>query len=844
MNNKRYYTAGQSPAPAASNLRFDAAFRGKPRGIKPFVSSLARSCPRLRGRDLAPFVNNQRAFCNEQQLAHTPAHFSCHSNSLLLSLFSLLLAICSFLLFSCQNPIALPANSGSFSLVIADTDTFVSERTILPDAPELSGVAVYTLAFTATSGGANISTDRTNATLANPIVLVAGTYSLTVSAYKDAAKTQLIAQGTTIGIVITTGGNTTDSVTLKPIFDGTGKGTFQWDIAYSGITVNTASMTIKDSASLESDVIIDIKATPAGSHDNLTSGLYTVTIKLEGEDSSGVKKSVVYYELLHIYSALTSRFPSNGTFTFSDSLFYNTHWNFTVDENYSGGGITIQSVEHGSSFTPAEPARSIYTFTGWNTAADGSGTTYLPGDSVTVTADMILYAQWSLITYTVSFNSNGGTTKPAITGVSPGSTITLPTNPTKPGNTFGGWFTDDATFANQFTASTVVTGDITVYAKWTVGITFNVNGGTSVSSITGLLSGTTQTLPSTVPTKNYYTFTEWNTASNGSGTAYNPGDSITVTVNITLYARWEVTNPILISDEAGLRQVGSDLNAPYKLTADITLTSEWTPISGTFAGIFDGDGHTISGMTITAGTGNRAMFLTINSGGVVRNLGLLDVNIESSRDAGAIAGNLYDGLIENCFATGTIRSTTTAESVGGLVGWGGSTAGLVKNSYFIGTVEGGGSGAYVGGIYGFANSGHVENCYAAGVVGPGSSAKTGGIAGDTAGTIKNSVALSDLKLFSGTTAYRISDSGITNCYARDDLTITVGSNAPIVGTAGTSANTANGANVTAAEYNTQTFWETTMGWDFTTIWEMGTVTIPINGTPTSMSLPVLQTPAP
>ena len=53
-DNKRYYTA-------ASNLRFDAAFRGKPQGIKPFVSSLARSCPRKRGRDLAPFVNNPKS---------------------------------------------------------------------------------------------------------------------------------------------------------------------------------------------------------------------------------------------------------------------------------------------------------------------------------------------------------------------------------------------------------------------------------------------------------------------------------------------------------------------------------------------------------------------------------------------------------------------------------------------------------------------------------------------------------------------------------------------------------------------------------------------------------------
>jgi len=53
IRNKRYNTAGQALHPPPT-----AAFRGKPRGIKPFVSSLARSCPCKHGRDLAPFVNN------------------------------------------------------------------------------------------------------------------------------------------------------------------------------------------------------------------------------------------------------------------------------------------------------------------------------------------------------------------------------------------------------------------------------------------------------------------------------------------------------------------------------------------------------------------------------------------------------------------------------------------------------------------------------------------------------------------------------------------------------------------------------------------------------------------
>jgi uncharacterized repeat protein (TIGR02543 family) len=69
-------------------------------------------------------------------------------------------------------------------------------------------------------------------------------------------------------------------------------------------------------------------------------------------------------------------------------------------------------------------------------------------------------------TYTVTFNSNGGSAVAAITGISSGSTISLPTPPTKDTDTFGGWYKDNGTWANQFTSSTVITADIIVYAKW------------------------------------------------------------------------------------------------------------------------------------------------------------------------------------------------------------------------------------------------------------------------------------------------------------------------------------------------------------------------------------------
>jgi uncharacterized repeat protein (TIGR02543 family) len=71
------------------------------------------------------------------------------------------------------------------------------------------------------------------------------------------------------------------------------------------------------------------------------------------------------------------------------------------------------------------------------------------------------------VTYTVTFDSNGGSAVDAIP-VEPGNTITLPAEPTKIGYEFSDWYTDNGTFTNQFTASTTISADITVYANWTI----------------------------------------------------------------------------------------------------------------------------------------------------------------------------------------------------------------------------------------------------------------------------------------------------------------------------------------------------------------------------------------
>ena len=126
-------------------------------------------------------------------------------------------------------------------------------------------------------------------------------------------------------------------------------------------------------------------------------------------------------------------------------------------------GTTPQTVNSGSdgSLVTATPD-SEYHFTSWS-----DGVLTASRTDTNVIANISVTASFAINTYTVTFNSNGGSAVSAITGVPYNTTITLPTAPTKTGYTFNGWFTDDSTFLNAFTGSTAVVADITVYAKWT-----------------------------------------------------------------------------------------------------------------------------------------------------------------------------------------------------------------------------------------------------------------------------------------------------------------------------------------------------------------------------------------
>ncbi|MHB9295451.1 hypothetical protein PilKf_01195 [Pillotina sp. SPG140] len=187
-------------------------------------------------------------------------------------------------------------------------------------------------------------------------------------------------------------------------------------------------------------------------------------------------------------------------------------------------------------------------------------------------------------TFTVAFNSNGGSSVASKTGVASGATIEAPTTPTKEGFDLEGWY-KDADFEDAWVFATdTVTANITLYAKWTTTevpatytVTFDTGeSGLPVDSITGLASGATINEPTPPPTntKSYLIFAGWYKES----TFENEWDfsTDTVTANTILYAQWDdIRTELTVETE----NEAVDAEAT-DTTADVEFAFDGTEITG------------------------------------------------------------------------------------------------------------------------------------------------------------------------------------------------------------------------------------------------------------------------
>ena len=267
----------------------------------------------------------------------------------------------------------------------------------------------------------------------------------------------------------------------------------------------------------------------------------------------------------------------------------------TVTVNYNANGgtgtMTSHTAKYGESFSIKNCtfAKSGYQFVGWtsnsNGTADGygwssadgtpwSGTwTWVDGTYGISNNQLTLYAMWEAVAspdveYTITYNANGGTGAPANQTKSKDKNITLSTVQPTRANVNGTSYT----------------------------VTYNYN------------SGTGSPASATATSYTQYTFKNWNTASNGSGTSYNSGATYSANADVTLYAQWNSTTvkgTVVLptptrsgytfggwySNSSCTTKVG-DAGASYTPTGNITLYAKWTQTPTNYTVSYDANGGT------------------------------------------------------------------------------------------------------------------------------------------------------------------------------------------------------------------------------------------------------------
>ena len=209
---------------------------------------------------------------------------------------------------------------------------------------------------------------------------------------------------------------------------------------------------------------------------------------------------------------------------------------------------------------PDAPATTPgYTFGGWN-KADGTAWDYA---SDKVTDNITLYAKWTANTYTITFDTVGGSEIAPITQ-GYGTAITVPADPTREGYTFIGW--------DKAIPTTVPAENMTVTAQWEINqytITFDTAGGSEIAPITQDY-GTAITAPAD-PTREGYTFIGWDKAIPTT----MPAENMTVT------AQWEINQYTITFDTAGGSEI-TPITQDYETA--ITAPADPTREGYTFMG--------------------------------------------------------------------------------------------------------------------------------------------------------------------------------------------------------------------------------------------------------------------
>jgi uncharacterized repeat protein (TIGR02543 family) len=221
---------------------------------------------------------------------------------------------------------------------------------------------------------------------------------------------------------------------------------------------------------------------------------------------------------------------------------------YMVTFDAQGGDTPVpetKEVTYASTYgTLATISRDGYSFDGWWTEANGGGSQIAADSTVSMVANQIVYAKWSPLSYTVTFDAQGGISlNPTSKTVMYGDTYGALATTVKVGHTLGGWTTGPNGTGTQVTADSTVAeaANHTLYANWianTQTISFDAQDGTDADPLAKVVTygQTYGELAST--TREGHTFAGWWTGVDGTGTQVTESTVFTGTTDRTLYAKW------------------------------------------------------------------------------------------------------------------------------------------------------------------------------------------------------------------------------------------------------------------------------------------------------------------
>ena len=267
----------------------------------------------------------------------------------------------------------------------------------------------------------------------------------------------------------------------------------------------------------------------------------------------------------------------------------------------NGESISTQTIDRGGKFTePAAPSKENHTFAGWY---NGDEKFDFDADTTNAPNVLKLVAKWEKSKYTVQFVSDHGSF--ADQTIEYGKLIDTDklTIPEVEGYTFDGWYTTNDTHSTKFDFSTPITGDTTVYAKWTAKdyeVSFITEYGDAPASQNVPYNGTA-TDPGTL-TEEGYTFDGWYTDD-----TYSTEFDFTQPIkrNTTVYAKW-TANDYEVSFVTEHGDPPTSQNVPYNGTA--SDPGKLTEEGYTFDGWYTDDTYTTKFDFTKPITGNTKVY--------------------------------------------------------------------------------------------------------------------------------------------------------------------------------------------------------------------------------------------